>query len=90
MSHSHSARHERVLPRGVSFSWKRALGISRVQAEISRDIGVPLSRAGRERKIGHLAPRIIGVMALIIVGLVAALIVRDPAALKAVVALIRG
>lgn len=37
---------------GVSFSLKRALGVSQAQARISRKIGIPLSRSGRQRKVG--------------------------------------
>jgi len=40
--------------RGFSFSWKRALGISGAKASISRKIGIPLTRSGRERKIGRM------------------------------------
>jgi hypothetical protein len=39
--------------RGFSFSWKRFLGISALQARISRKIGIPLSKSGREQKIGR-------------------------------------
>lgn len=42
----------RRLPPGFSFSWKRALGISQAQARLSRQIGIPLSRSGRQRKAG--------------------------------------
>lgn len=38
---------------GFSFSWERALGISQAQARLSRKIGVPLSRSGRQRKLGR-------------------------------------
>lgn len=38
---------------GFSFSWKRALGISSAKHRISRMTGIPLSRSGRERKIGR-------------------------------------
>jgi hypothetical protein len=38
---------------GFSFSWRRALGISQAQARLSRQIGVPLSRTGRQRKLGR-------------------------------------
>lgn len=37
---------------GLSFSWKRALGISQAKQKISRETGIPLSKAGIERKIG--------------------------------------
>ena len=39
---------------GFSFSWKRALGISSAKARVSRMLGVPLTRSGRERKIGRM------------------------------------
>ena len=38
---------------GFSFSWRRALGIAQAQAKLSRQIGIPLSRAGRQRKLGR-------------------------------------
>ena len=44
---------------GLSFSWKRAIGISALKGRISRAIGVPLTVSGRERKIGRL---ILGVL----------------------------
>jgi len=34
------------------FSWKRLLGISQAKARISRQIGIPLTRSGRQRKFG--------------------------------------
>lgn len=37
---------------GVSFSWKRALGISEVKRKISKKTGIPLTKSGLERKIG--------------------------------------
>ena len=40
---------------GLSFSWRRALGISAAQANLSRQIGIPLSRSGRQRKLGRAA-----------------------------------
>ena len=38
---------------GLTFSWRRAVGLSQLQARVSRTIGVPLSRSGRERKVGR-------------------------------------
>lgn len=38
---------------GLSFSWKRALGISSAKAKLSRQIGIPLTRSGRQRKMGR-------------------------------------
>ena len=37
---------------GVSFSWKRALGITKLKQQISRKTGIPMSKSGIERKIG--------------------------------------
>jgi len=34
------------------FSWKRLLGISAFKARISRETGIPMTKAGRERKVG--------------------------------------
>jgi hypothetical protein len=39
---------------GFSFSWKRALGISGAKARLSRQIGIPLTRSGRQRKLGRM------------------------------------
>lgn len=38
---------------GLSFSWRRALGVSQAQARLSRQIGIPLSRSGRQRLVGR-------------------------------------
>lgn len=37
---------------GVSFSWKRALGISNAKSKVSRASGIPLTRGARQRKMG--------------------------------------
>lgn len=39
---------------GLSFSWKRALGITEAKKNFSRATGIPTSRAGLERKVGTL------------------------------------
>ena len=36
------------------FSWKRAIGLSAAKARLSRRIGIPLTRSGRQRKLGRL------------------------------------
>jgi hypothetical protein len=41
------------------FSWKRAVGISAAKARLSRRIGIPLTRSGRERKVGALVTRLL-------------------------------
>lgn len=38
---------------GFSFSWKRAIGLSAAKGRISRKIGIPLTRSGRQRKVGR-------------------------------------
>ena len=39
---------------GFSFSWKRLLGISGFKNRVSRKIGIPLTRQGRQRKLGRM------------------------------------
>jgi hypothetical protein len=46
------AKHGTGIP-GLNFSLRRALGVSSAQAKLSRAIGVPLSRSGRQRKIAR-------------------------------------
>ncbi|MGC1181822.1 hypothetical protein [Legionella sp.] len=41
------------------FSWKRFIGISAFKARVSRYIGIPLTRSGRQRKIGGLVEKLI-------------------------------
>lgn len=38
---------------GVSFSWKRALGITQAKQKIARKTGIPTTKAGLERKVGR-------------------------------------
>lgn len=37
---------------GLSFSWKRALGISGLKTKIARKTGIPTTKQGLQRKIG--------------------------------------
>lgn len=37
---------------GLSFSLKRALGITQFKQKVSRETSIPLTRGGIERKIG--------------------------------------
>ena len=39
---------------GVSFSWKRALGITKAKQELSRETGIPMTKQGLERKVGNI------------------------------------
>jgi hypothetical protein len=38
---------------GLTFSWKRALGVTKAKRKISRATGVPLTRQGRRNKLGR-------------------------------------
>lgn len=39
--------------KGLSFSWKRALGVTAAKQKFARETGIPTTRAGLERKIGN-------------------------------------
>ena len=39
---------------GLTFSWKRALGITQVKQKIAKLTGLPTSKSGLERKIGSV------------------------------------
>lgn len=36
------------------FSWKRALGITSAKRKISKATGIPLTKSGRQRKVGKI------------------------------------
>lgn len=38
---------------GLTFSLKRALGITKAKQKIARATGIPTSKVGVERKVGH-------------------------------------
>lgn len=38
---------------GLSFSWKRALGITKVKRKIAKATGIPTTRSGRRNKLGR-------------------------------------
>lgn len=37
---------------GVSFSWKRVIGITQAKQKFARQTGIPTSKVGLERKLG--------------------------------------
>ena len=39
---------------GFTFSWKRALGVTQAKQQISRKTGIPITKAGLERKVGKI------------------------------------
>lgn len=53
---------------GFSFSWKRALGISATKGKLSRKIGIPLTRSGRQRAIGRAMGCCIPMFVMIVAG----------------------
>ena len=38
---------------GLSFSWKRALGVTKLKRSIARATGIPTTRSGRRNKLGR-------------------------------------
>ncbi len=41
---------------GLSFSLKRAVGISGLKTKVARAVGIPTTKQGLERKIGGVIP----------------------------------
>ena len=39
--------------RGLTFSWKRAVGISGLKTKVARATGIPTTKQGLERKVGQ-------------------------------------
>lgn len=37
---------------GLSFSWRKASGITKVRKEAARKTGIPTTKSGRQRKVG--------------------------------------
>lgn len=47
--------------RGLSFSWKRAIGISKIKQKIAAKTRIPTTKGGLERKVGRtIIDKIIG------------------------------
>jgi hypothetical protein len=44
-------RGKSIIP-GLTFSWKRALGITGAKQNFARRTGIPVSRQGMQRKVG--------------------------------------
>ena len=42
-----------IIP-GLSFSWKRAVGISSAKRKIAKVTGIPTTKSGRKKKIGKI------------------------------------
>ena len=39
---------------GLSFSWKRALGVTSAKRKIAKATGIPTTKSGRSAKLGRL------------------------------------
>jgi hypothetical protein len=74
---------------GLSFSWKRAIGLSRLESKISRTTGIPLTRSGREKKMGHIFVHLLGWMFLALLGFIGYEAVTHPDVVKALIALFK-
>lgn len=46
-------RRKKLIP-GLSFSWRRALGITKAKRKFAKWTGVPTTRQGRRAKLGRL------------------------------------
>ena len=61
------------------FSWKRALGITKVKSRISRATGIPFTKSGRQRKVGKMVTgggcliNLIAMMSIVIFSILAIL-----------------
>jgi len=44
---------------GLSFSWKRAVGISGFKQSVAKKTGIPTTKSGMERKVGRTIIQII-------------------------------
>jgi len=51
--HTDMAKKTNIIP-GLSFSWKRAVGITALKQKIAKETGIPTSKAGIERKVGKI------------------------------------
>lgn len=48
------ARRKKSIIPGLSFSWKRALGVTKVKRKIAKATGIPTTRSGRRNKLGKM------------------------------------
>lgn len=50
------------------FSWKRLLGITAFKSRISRKVGIPFTKTGRERKVGAALGPVVPIAILMMAG----------------------
>jgi len=48
------ARRKKTGIPGVSFSWKRALGVTSAKRKIAKFTGIPTTKQGRQAKVGRI------------------------------------
>ena len=48
------AKKSKSLIPGLSFSWKRALGITAAKRKIAKATGIPTTKQGRRNKLGKM------------------------------------
>lgn len=46
---------------GLSFSAKRALGVTRTKQKIARATGIPTTKQGRQQKAGRMLGKLFGI-----------------------------
>ena len=57
------------------FSWKKFVGISQVKSNISKKIGIPLTKSGRNQKVGRIISKgCFGIFSIILFSFVLVLI----------------
>lgn len=47
------AKKKSIVP-GLSFSAKRALGVSKAKSKVAKATGIPTTKSGRQKKLGKI------------------------------------
>ncbi|MES1202144.1 MAG: hypothetical protein ABUS57_11935 [Pseudomonadota bacterium] len=88
MSRSHS--HSNTGIPGVSFSWRRAVGLTRLESDVSRKTGIPFTRGGRQRKIGRLVTHMFNTLIVLALVGVAVEFALHPDWIRTIERMVRG
>jgi hypothetical protein len=64
------------------FSWKRFLGVSAFKARISRKIGIPLTKSGRQRKLGALTEKTLIILVLFLFSFITSIFYKIKSLIK--------
>lgn len=46
---------------GLSFSWRRALGVTDAKRKIAKATGIPTTKSGRRQKLGNTILKLFGI-----------------------------